>query len=120
VGHFVKWIRRHATVEWLPISEKGFRLDSLVDETLLARNVPALLRAAKLLAADWHAVKQISEGSAFLIPIDFMTLVLAASASDKPIAFWSHDFISIDEPRHSRKIGDQASFGESKKLHYAG
>jgi glycosyltransferase involved in cell wall biosynthesis len=104
VGYFAKWIRCHAAVEWLKISERGFQLDSLVDRTLLARNVRASLSAAKLIAADWRAVKRIGERSDLLIAIDFMALVLAACASDKPIAFWSHDFISIDERRHGRKI----------------
>ena len=104
VGHFAKWIRCHAAVEWLKISERGWLLDNLVDRTLLARNVRALRAATNLIAADWRAVKQIGERSDLLIAIDFMALVLAASASDKPIAFWSHDFISIDEPRRGRKI----------------
>src|SRR5262245_3918933 len=118
VAHLAKWLRQHATVNWVTIAERGFRLDRLLDNTFLGlRNrfpltnssclpkgsVRGTCRAAMQTAADWWAVRHATAQCDLVLVIDFMALALAAAASSKPIVLWSHDFISEDEERHRRK-----------------
>jgi hypothetical protein len=104
VACLAKWLRQHSDVNWVTIWERGFRLDQLIDNTLLARDLPALWRAAARIVADWRAVSRAQEQCDVLLAIDFMALVLGSAASKKPMVLWSHDFIPNDEDRHARKI----------------
>jgi len=125
VAYLAKWLRGHASVSWVTIEERGYRLDRLLDDTFLGflnRFSPSALlapanslsiprgslrgtgRSARQLAADWRSVKQAVVQCDLVLAIDFMALVLGAAASSKPLVLWSHDFISFDEERYRRRI----------------
>jgi glycosyltransferase involved in cell wall biosynthesis len=112
----VEWLRRKASVQWITISERGFQLDRLIESTLLAADWRASVRAAVKLIADFHTLRRASRECDLILAIDFMALVLAQNSSSKPIIFWSHDYISMDEERYGRKINRMWLFAVRRAL----
>ena len=104
VAYFAKWLKCKASVRWVRIAERGFRVDQLLESTLLAGDVRLSVRTGTQVRTDWSAVRKAARECDMLIAVDFMALVLAHLVSSKPVIFWSLDFISRDEARYARKI----------------
>jgi glycosyltransferase involved in cell wall biosynthesis len=104
VACFARYLRQNASVEWVTIWERGFRLDRLIDNTLLAGDIAAAWRASRQIATDWRSVARARRGCDLIVALDFMALVLGSLGSAIPVILWSHDFIPNDEERHARKI----------------
>jgi len=107
VAYFAEWLGKQVSVQWITISERGFRVDRLLDQTLFACAGRTFLRRSAKIAKDYRAIKTLSRNCDVLIAIDFMALVLADAASSKPVVFWSLDFISSDEARYLRKVNQK-------------
>ena len=99
-----KLLRAHFDVRWTRISERGLFFDRLVEDTVLSRDVRRTLAAGGALSRDWLACRAAARGADVVVAVDFMALVLAASAADRPVVLWSLDYISDDESRFTRKI----------------
>jgi hypothetical protein len=104
VAEVARVLRGRFEVRWVLISERGLFFDRLVEETLLAGALGSSLRTGAALGRDWLACRAATRDADVVVAIDFMAFVCAASASRRPVALWSLDYISDDEPRYGRRI----------------
>jgi hypothetical protein len=104
VAEVARALRGRFDVRWVLISERGLFFDRLIEETLLAGDVGLSLRTGAALGREWLACRAATRDADVVIAIDFMAFVFAASATRRPVALWSLDYISDDEPRYGRRV----------------
>src|SRR5690242_7686383 len=72
VAHFSKWLNSVAEVTWVKISERGFRIDRLFDQTLGSCNLRKTARTLLNLSRDISTLRKCAKESDLVLAIDFM------------------------------------------------
>ena len=104
IAEVARVLRARFEVRWVLISERGLFFDRLVERTILSGDLRLSLATGAALGRDWLACRAATKGADVVIGIDFGGFVCACSATRRPVALWSLDYISDDETRYTRKI----------------